>query len=339
MPWIAPVAAAGAGVISGMVGASAAKEGRDEATRAFEASVRDYEAIGIPSVEAQQIVMEEYKSAGMWTPELEEAVVLGQSEMGNVSTDPRLKEAEMRALSKLEETGTAGGMTLSNRANYEKTMGDINAEERGSREAILQNAQEQGGYGSGTSLAAQLMNQQNASARAQQAGLTMAGDAEERALEAIIGAGNLGSKMRGEDFDEQSKVAAAKDEIARWNAANSQDVRQRNAGNVNQAARENISNNQNLMNSNVDQRNKQQIYNKELLQTNFNNKMQLTAGKANARAGQATNAIQGGKDAAAMWGGIGSAVAQGATAYGQMANENEQRDADRKSGIVTATRR
>lgn len=296
-----------ASIGAGLFGKSEQDKARDAAREAYEKSVADLEAIGVPSIEAQQLVMERYKSEGEWTPELEEAVKMGDSNMLGVSTDPAYKEASMKALSRLSDIGKDGS-TLEDKANLERTMGDINAEERGSREAILQKTREQGGYGSGSALAAQLMNQQGSSARAHDAGLNTAATAEKRALEAIIAGGELGGKLRSQEFSEKSDVAKAQDTIAAWNAANSQDVRGRNANVANTAAQWNLNNKQNLSNSNVDTSNKEQTYNKGLQQQKYANELEIAKAKAAARAGQAQNATAAGNASAQMWAGIGSGI-------------------------------
>lgn len=325
------LAAAGvaAPIIGGLFGSSQAAADREAAKAAYEQSVRDYEAIGIPPVEAQQIVMQQYQSEGKWTPELSEAVKLGDSNMGGVSTDSGYTEAQKQALSKLQDIGNSGGMMLSDQSQLEKSMGNINADERGAREAILQDARQRGGYGSGSALAAQLMNQQNSSNQAHQVGLDVNAQAQKRALEAIMGAGNLGTSLREQQFGEKAQQAAAQDAINQWNAANQQSTRNANVAYQNQAAQYNLGNAQDISNKNVDLKNQQEIHNKGLHQQNFNNQMQVTQGKANARAGQANNATQNAQQTANTWAGIGSGVAQGAGAYAQQQNNNQQRELDR----------
>jgi len=324
-----------ASLIGGLFGAGASSNAASQARQAYEKSVKDLEAIGIPTVEAQQMTMEEYKSQGQWTPELEQSISLGDSQMGGITTDPAYKESQLKALGKLKDIGDSGGMQLEDRATQERIEGGINARQRGSREAILQDAQQRGGYGSGTSLVAQLMSQQGGSQDAHMAGLNTAASAQKRALEAIKSGGDLGTQLRGQEFGEKQKVAEARDAISKWNASNSQDVAQRNAGVKNTSAQYNLSNAQNLANSNVDTRNKSQAYNKGLIQTRYENEMNNAKAKANARAGVASNALAAGQAGAAQAAGIGSAINQGVTAYANQENSNEQRQKDRDAGMRT----
>jgi hypothetical protein len=240
------IAAAIGGIASLGSGAMAAGElaqNREFAMNAYNQSVRDLEEIGIPSIEAQQIVMKQYQDEGQWTPELAEAVKLGDSNLGAISLNPKYQEAEMGALNKLSEIGASGGRTLSDKAALERDLGNIDADQRGRRGAILQDAAERGGYGSGTALVAQLMAQQEGAAAARQVGLNTAATAEQRALDAIAKGGSLASSLRGEEYGEKAAAAKAQDEIARWNAQNSQGVINANNTLKNDAARYNLDKN------------------------------------------------------------------------------------------------
>lgn len=333
MPWAvaipAIIGAAGAAASSSQA-AGAQKAGYAAAKQAYDDSVRDLEAIGIPTIEAQQLTMEEYKSQGKWTPELEQTVKLGDTAMGGITTDPTYKASQLKALGQLQDIGNNGGMTLADRANLEQVEGSIAAKQRGAREAILQDAQRRGGYGSGTALAAQLMSQQGGADEAHMAGINTAANAQARALQAIQAAGSMGTNLRNQDFSEQSEIAKARDAIAAWNAGNQQQVNNANAATQNAAQQWNLNNAQNISNANVDTRNKQQAYNKGLQQQQFQNQMQVASAKANARAGQATNAVNSGNAAANMWGNIGSSIAQAGTAGTQLLNENNEREKDRQ---------
>lgn len=319
MPWIAPAAIAGGSIAGGLIGNAKASADRDAARAAYEQSVKDLEAIGIPTVEAQKVVLEQYQSQGKLTPELEESIKLGDSNMLGISTDGTSKEAQLRALAKLGEVGDSGGMTASDRATMEQTQGDIDAADRGHREAAMSKIRARGQLGSGLELLAGLSGgQENTTAR-HMAGLTAAGSAQQRALDAIIKGGELGGNMRTQDFDEKAKAAAAQDEIAKWNAANSQEVRTRNTNRGNTSAEYNLTNAQKLSDANTDTRNKEETYNKGLYQTNYQNQMDVAKAKANARAGVASNLTDTANKTADTWAGIGSGVSKAGAAY--MASE------------------
>jgi len=311
MPWIAAIS----GLAGGAAGAKANSDARDEARRAYEQSVRDYEAMGIPTIEAQKIASEKYRSAGNLDPQLEDAVTLGDSNYGGISTDPRYKEAQLKALDELQGISDGGGYNLSDKAKLEKTLGDINADERGAREAILADSRSKGQMGSGSELVAQLMNQQAAAERSHSTGLNVAAEAQKRALDAIMQRGSMAGSLRSQDYGEQEKAAQARDAIAKWNAQNTQSVRGSNVDRGNNAQQYNLANNQRIMDANTSLGNNDQQYNKGLYQKQFDNTLALNSGKANARSGQANNAISAGQAAANTYQKMGQGVGQVAMAY------------------------
>jgi hypothetical protein len=162
-----------------------------------------------------------------------ERALVDRSAMEGVSTDPRLKQAQLAALASMQEIGSSGGMTATERAQLARVQGEVAQADRGRREAILQNMRSRGMGGSGMELLAQLQSSQGATDRASQAGLDIAGMAQQRALQAINQAGGMAGGIRGQDFDEQSQIAAARDAIAKFNAANTQQANQFNAGQLN----------------------------------------------------------------------------------------------------------
>lgn len=306
--------AAGA-IGGGLVGNAKANADREAAKNAYEQSVRDLEAVGIPSVEAQRITLEQYQSQGKLTPELEEAIKLGDSNMGGIQTDGTSKEAQLRALSKLGEIGDSNGLTAGDRATMEGVQGDIDAADRGHREAAMSKMRARGQLGSGLELLAGLSGGQQSTTARHMAGLQAAGSAQQRALDAIIKGGEMGGNMRDQDFNEKAKAAAAQDEIAKWNASNSQDVRTRNSNRGNSAQEYNLTNAQNLSNANVDTRNKTETYNKGLLQQQYQSQLDVAKAKANARAGQASNLTDSANKTADSWAGIGSGIGKAGAAY------------------------
>lgn len=323
LAWV-PLVAAGIGALGsiggGLIGKKSADEDREKAMFLAKQSVEELTALGIPSVEAQRLVLEEYKNQGILTPELEQSILLGDSQMGAISLDPRYKQAQLDALTQLQQIGQEGGMTLSDRAAMERELGNITSDERGRRQAILQSVRERGQLGSGLELMAQLQNQQDSAGQARQIGLEKAGMAQQRALDAISQAGNLGGNIRGQEFGEQQAIAQAKDAISKWNAANRQDVLQRNVMAKNAAQERNLSQAQQMANSNVDLRNQAQQNNKNLIQQQFQNRFNVEQAKSNARSGQANMLNQNAQNTQNMWSGIGNSVGRLGNTVGQYFN-------------------
>jgi hypothetical protein len=165
----------------------------------------------------------------------------GPSAMEGVSTDPRLKEHQLASLSALDELAAGGGMTAADKANLNRVQTDVAQADRGRREAILQNMAARGMGGSGNELLAQLQSSQAATDRANQTGLDISGMAQQRALDAMLGGGQLAGSIRGQDFGEQAQIAAAQDAISKFNAANTNQSNQFNAGQTNNMGQFNAS--------------------------------------------------------------------------------------------------
>jgi hypothetical protein len=164
---------------------------------------------------------------------------MGRSAMEGVSADPRLKEAQMAALAQMQGIGAGGGMTDAERAQMARTQSEVAQADRGRRDAILQNMRARGMAGSGSEMLAQLASSQAATDRAAQQGLDINGMAQQRALAALQQAGAMAGGMRSQGFGEDSARAQAADAVARFNAANSQQANQFNAGMLNDANRAN----------------------------------------------------------------------------------------------------
>lgn len=320
------VAAAGMGLASSAIGAASASADRRQAADMIQRSILDYEAMGVPSVEAQKLVLEELKSAGQLTPELEQMVMQGPSAVGAISTDAGYKDAQLRALDELTAIGDAGGLRLSDEAQIEDALSKVRQQERGSREAILANARERGVAGSGMELAAQLSNQQNSAENAYKSGMDIAGLAQDRALDAIMQGGQLGGQLRGQEYGEKLDAARAADEISRFNAQNQINMGMRNVDRGNDAQRYNLGESQRIMDSNVGTRNQQQQYNQGLQQQYFDNQLGLNQAKANARAGQASNLQNNANATQQMWGGIGQGLTQIGTQLAMKKDDEKKRE-------------
>lgn len=325
----APAAAAmqaGGSLIGGVMGMMERKSAQEAQMRLIQQSVDDLQAIGVPPVEAQQIALEKLRSAGELTPELEQAFQQQNSGLLGIETDPRLKEAQMNALSELQGIGQSGGMRLSDQAAAQGAMDRIQSQERGSREAIAQDLREKSRFGGGDELAMKLANQQNSAQNANQVGLGLAGQAQQNALNAIMQAGNLGGSMQQQSFNQQSQQQAAQDAINRFNSQNSQEVAMRNANAKNEAQGWNLNNKQNIMNQNTGLSNQEQVANKSLLQKQFENQLTKAGAVGDVRNQQATSVSNYGKDQAAMYGKIGQGVGQAGAAFGNSSSSKTLMD-------------
>jgi len=248
-------------------------------------------------------------------PRLADVAEVDRSDMNNVSVDPRLKDTQMASLSALEDIANSGGLTMADKAALNSIQSEVGQADRGRRDAIKQNMAMRGMGGSGMELLQMLDSSQDATTRANQSGMDIAGMAQQRALDALMSGGNMAGNIRNQDFGEQSRVAEANDVIARFNAQNTNQGNQFNAGAMNNANQFNAGNQlktdmynrdtnigvnqfnantrndankfnitgaQNTANANTESRNNAQLQNNFTApQQAFQNKMGIQQGKAN----------------------------------------------------------
>lgn len=271
-----------------------------------------FDQLKVPTIEEQKLILQKYVEAGQLSPEQAEAALVEANAYDGMEQDTVGKQAQLSALQQLQEIGNEGGLTATDKAKLQAIRNEEQTASRGAREAILQNAQARGAGGSGLELMAQLKNQQEAASRESSRDLNVAAMAQERALQALQAAGNQGSQLNQQQFGQQKAIADSRNEIAKFNAANTQQVGLANTQANNQAQAANLQNKQNVSNANVDTSNKQQQYNKGLSQQNFQNQMAVTQGKANALTQQAQADAQ--KKAADM-SFMGTLAGAGATTF------------------------
>lgn len=268
------------------------------------------EAKNIPLPVLKEYYPELYKQVVSLNPEMETAVTLGPSEMQGIATDPSLRQAQLKALSKLQEVGDAGGRDAQFMADASRMENDINTNLQGQQGAISQNMAARGISGGGSELVAKNMAAQNAANRQAQMGMDLNAQAQQRALQAIMQGGQLGGQMQNQDFSQAAQKAQAADAINRFNTQNQQQVISTNVGAKNKAQEYNANNAQNISNQNVGVNNQAQLQNNDLSQRQFDNEMKkrgLITGAQQGLANSYNNESQGNKQ---FFGGLISAGAQ-----------------------------
>lgn len=262
--------------------------GKDgDASRASQSAIDAYAGVDVPTIDEQQIQLQKLVQQGVLSPEQAQTYLQQSSGMNDVSTDPRLKEAQLSALSSLGNVANNGGMTGEDQSRMNQMLSAQNQQEQGNRQAIEQNMAQRGQSGSGFDLVAQMMNQQGSANRASQQGMDIKAQAEARALQAMMGQGQMAQGMETADFNQQAQKAQAQDAINRFNTTNQQAVNSQNVGANNAAQQYNLDQSQSLANANTNMANNQQQYNKGLYQTQFNNQMAKAGGVSGATQNQA----------------------------------------------------
>lgn len=320
----AAVAAIAAPIIGGAIGNQQAQGDRDRANQLSQRTIDIINGIRIPSPEEQRLVLAELKSAGMYTPEMDEALKLDDSKMNDIQTDPRLKQAQMSALMKLQEISDNDGLTMQDKAQLSQVQNEVNANLKGNTDAIQQNMAARGMSGGVGELVSKQLAAQQAANRNSQQGLDVASMAQQRALQALMNGGSMANQMQQTDFNQQSQVAQANDAISKFNTMNQQDVRSNNTANKNDAQKYNLGNQQRIADTNAGISNQQQMYNKELNQQYYQNQMDKAAAMSGQYANQANRADASAQRTAEMYAGVGSGLGKGAAAYNQQSVEDER---------------
>ncbi len=287
---------------------------KDKSSGKYQEALNAINAVNVPTIEEQKVLLEQLVQQGKITPEEMQTFLQEDSGMNDINVDPRFRQAQLGALTQLQDIAAAGGLTAIDRARLAEITDAENAEERGQREAIEQNARERGISGSEFTLASKAIANQEAANRAARKGIDVAALAEQRVLDAMQASGALGGQIDAQEFDQQAKVASAQDAINQFNTANRQAVSNNNIVARNNAQVMNLGETQRIADTNTGNTNQNRLRDAELIHRKFEDEM----GKASAKAGvyqnwgnssqQLANAKYG-----AQMGAIGTAIGAGAT--------------------------
>jgi len=214
-PWGA-VAGAGLGMLGGVLAGNASKKAAAAAAAAQEAAFQRnkalLESVGIPSVEAQEIALQNPEYVGDLVAELQ-----GDTELKEISTDPILRQNQMDQLAQLKELSTQGLSTVDriamDEANQEATSAD-----KSRRAQMLSQMAQRGTADSGAQLAMQLASVESANQQANQAANNTAKNAYNNRINAMNSLAQNSASMENNDFNRQAQVGTAQDAIQRFNA-------------------------------------------------------------------------------------------------------------------------
>ncbi len=219
------------------------------ATTALQPKAPTLEQINLPQYGAG----EQFQYIGNYTPE-----AMSATELRNLLVSPEMRAQELATLEQLNQIVTGQGLSDIDRARLAEIRAQQASQERGARQAILQNMAQRGMGGSGSELAAYLQAQQSAADRASLEGAQVAGEAQARQLQAGLQRAQLAGNIGERDYAREAQKAQAQDIINRFNVEN------RNLAQMSNLERQQaISNlNKQLAQANVDARQRQEIINK-----------------------------------------------------------------------------
>ena len=324
MAWGQLAGIIGAGLGGALLGGREQRKGREAQARAQREAIEELLRIELPGISEQEIRLLGSELQGELQPEYEQAMGQGPSAFEDLSTDEYLASQQRKALEQLSEL-SEGGLTEADAAAARDINREVSSADQARQKALLQEMAQRGTLGSGAELVARLEGQQLASGRAAQAGDSLIQQAQHRALQALSMQGDLAGNIRGQDFQEQSRVAGARDAIDRFNTANRQQVQQRNVMNQNQAQRYNLGEKQRLADRDAGLRNQQHMYNQGLIRRDYLDRYGRAQDIANVRTDHAATSAKGRDATAELYGGIGSSLAD------IIANYRRKEDDDGKS--------
>lgn len=178
---------------------------REAGMAAFMAAIQDFEKNG--------------NSQYNWLGDLTNIPQLGNTEMGGIAVDPRLKELEMSSLRDMEQI-SKDGLSARDQADLAQLENQVNRQNSGRQGAIQQNMAARGMGGSGLEMVAQMQAAQDATERQALASLEKAAMAQDGRRNATAQLGAQAGQMSNRDFQQQAQRAAAQDAINRFNVAN-----------------------------------------------------------------------------------------------------------------------
>lgn len=311
----------GGSAVGGVLGNVAAQGQQTAAQQAQLNALGAYTGINLPSLQSMQVNPLLESIQGNINPALQGTQQIGSNALQGITTSPQLLQAQLGALSQLQQLGQ-GGLTAQERNVLMTVANQVGGAQAAANKAIMANMAARGMAGSGAELAAELSAGQGAANTAAQQGSNIAAQGQQNALAAMMNAGQLGGNIQQQQFGQQAAVGQAQNAINQFNTANRQNVAAQNAAAQNQAQYYNLQNAQQIANQNAAAQNQAQYYGSQLQQNQFNNQLAKATGVAqqnnnlgNYYGGQA-NATRG------MYSGIGNALGSAAGDYAAYSSQN-----------------
>lgn len=217
-PWGAAIGGVAGGLAGGFMGGAAKRKEEEQRRKQMKAQ---QEALArLQALQAPEYANPQYKQQDI-PQEL-------QSQFQGMGVDQDLRNKQLAQMNALQKIADSGGMTLTDKANYNQLQMQAAEADRGRREAIMQNAQMSGMASGGNTLLAKLQSQQAATNTQAMAGAQMAGNAQQRALDALQRQADVAGQVRGQDWQQNAQKAAAMDAISQFNQRNKIDIERSN---------------------------------------------------------------------------------------------------------------
>lgn len=313
-----PAILAGVGVAAniggGIMANKATQDALEQEMGVVEQQYRNIAGVEVPTEEKLRIALQRLTSQGKITPEQEQEILAGSSQMEAFQEDPSLKRAQLGALAALQQRGQVG-MTPEERAAAQGVISEADASAKARRDAILQQMQARGQGGQGAELAMMMQAEQDARRQAFEQSQGLSANASQRALQAIAQGGQLSGQMRGADLQAAEARSRAMDAMKQFDIQNRMGVQQRNVAGRQRAQEMNLSEAQRIADENIGLANQEQMYNKRLPMEIYRMQMEK-AQNLNQALGGKREVMEGqGASKAGMWSGIGQTLGEAGMSF------------------------
>ena len=292
--------------ISGILGANAKKEAADRQFDLAKENVQGFSNIQLPTIDEQLLKLKQLQSSGELTYEEEQLIQQQVSKLESYKANPEAYTAQMQALQKYTQMSNEG-LTATDKANVDQILSTVNNENASNQATIGQNYAQRGMSGSGTEAATRLLAGQSAAQTASNQGFQTAALNQQTKMNALERQGKLAQDIENQRFGQAQAKAAAGDVIGQFNTKLAADINQRNVAGRNMTAAATLADKQRLEAANTDIANREQIANKSLPQSNFQNEITRQGGISNATTGQANAINAQGAANAGLWSGLAEA--------------------------------
>lgn len=189
------------GGIGGLIGSLLSGGGDDEAQSADKAAIQAFQDLKIPEID-KALALNSYQQGGTLTPELIQKLNLNADKATTLTENPENRarqEASLNALKQMSQTG----MSAQDLAQMAQARSQSAQDTQAKTNQLLQQAQARGQLGSGDTLAAQLMANQQSGQNASKAAMDTAAQASQARQNALSSYANLSGQVRGQDLNTQ----------------------------------------------------------------------------------------------------------------------------------------
>lgn len=312
-------------LITGIVGSVETNEARNAALQQAAQAYQQFANIGLPPNLSAPLVLQQLKSAGTLTPEMEQLISQGPSALNAYQQNQQYTGAQTQALQSLLQRGQ-GGLTPTDIAAYNQLLGNAQQAAQGQQQALMQQYAARGEGGGGAQLAGELSAQQGADQNLYNAGLNIGGQANQAALQAMSQAGQLGGQLNSQANQLAEQKAASQNAINQFNTQNALGIQNYNTQAQNAAQQANLQNAQRIQDYNSLMANQEQQREANAQQQYWNSLYNLAGSKAAANLGQANFGMNAAQQQGQSYANIASGIGQAGQAFSPVfgSNNNKQ---------------